>query len=469
MSKMSTSSTLRLLAFLAAPAMFGACHKATNGGPRGSAATASFDASVATRWMQTLYDIVKSNPGLSPPVASRAYGYAGVTLYESVARGMAGYQSLAGQLNGFLGVPEPTTIVDYRAVANAALAAVIRGDNLLRAAVPNISAGNITVADDLETAINDELAAEGIDPTILQNSADHGVAIADSILDWLAEDGFDVFTNCDYTPPVGPGLWTALPGQTALQPCWDQVRPFVLLPGSACNPGPHPDFDETVGSPFYLEADEVYTTTGDAGAGLTPDQNDIAFFWADGPGGTGTPPGHWISILAQICDGDTDGDGLSDAAGETLAVAAEAYAKLGIAVADAFISCWQVKYQYNLERPITYIQRVIDPAWDPLLSTPGFPEYTSGHSTQSGAAYTVLTDVLGARAFNDGTHTIHGNTVGPGATIPPNRIFADFETAALEAASSRLFGGIHFASANNNGVSQGVCVGNEVLTLQFLE
>jgi hypothetical protein len=459
-----TTRTLRLLALLAAPALLDGCHRASNGPRKASAAAASFDASVATRWMQALYDIVKTNPGLSPPVASRAYGYAGVTLYESVAPGMPGYQSLAGQLNGFAGVPETNAIVDYRAVANAALARVIRGG-----AVPSISAGNITIADNLETAVNDELAALGIDANVLQNSADHGIAVADAILAWLADDGFAVFANCDYTPPVGTGLWTALPGQTALQPCWDQIRPFVLLPGGACAPAAHPDYDETDGSPFFEEAEEVYDTTGDAGANLTADQTDIAFFWADGPGGTGTPPGHWVSITAQICDGDTDGDGTSDGPGETLAVAAEAYAKLGIAVADAFISCWQTKYQYNLERPITFLQRVVDATWDPLLSTPPFPEYTSGHSVQSGAAFTILTDVLGARAFNDGTHTIHNNTIGPGATIPPNRSFTDFETAALEAADSRLFGGIHFRAAIDNGISQGVCVGNEVLTLNFLE
>lgn len=444
---------LRRLAFLALPFLGIACHKASHSSRPGSAATASFDASVATRWMQNLYDIVKTNAGLSPPMASRAYGDAGVTLDESVVPGMPDHQSLAGQLNGFLGVSEPDGRVDYRAVANTALAEVIRGG-----IVPNINPANVTRADDLEAAIHSELALE-VDATVPQRSNDLGIAIAAEILAWAADDGFAWFNNCSYTPPVGAGLWTALAGQTARQPCWDQLRPFVLVPASGCSPAAHPAFREVIGSAFRDEAEEVFTTTGDAGVSLTQDQNDIAFVWSDGPGGTGTPPGHWISITAQICETD----------GETLAVAAETYARLGIAVADSFISCWQTKYQYNLERPITYLQRVIDATWDPLLGTPAFPESTSGHSVQSGAAATVLTDVLGPRTFTDDTHSIHGDAVGPGATIPTARAFIDFDTAALEAADSRLFGGIHFRAAIDNGIAQGVCVGNEVLTLQFLK
>ncbi len=430
------------------------CQRVSHDRAPTSEATAQFDASVATRWMQTLYDVVKTNAGLSPPVASRAYGYAGVTLWECVVPGMPGHQSLAGQLNEFTGVPQPSGIVDYRAVANTALAAVIQGG-----IIPAINGTNVTRVTDLEADINGELALE-VDPSVLQRSNDLGADIAAAILTWVAGDGFTIFNNCTYTPPVGPGLWVALSGQTALQPCWDLIRPFVLLPASECAPIAHPTFSETLGSAFRNEAQEVVDTCGDAGAGLTVDQDAIARFWADGPGATGTPPGHWISITAQICDDD----------GETLAVAAEAYAKLGIAVADAFISCWQTKYQYNLERPITYIQRVIDANWDPLLATPGFPEYTSGHSVQSGAAATVLTNVLGARAFTDNTHTIHNDLVGAGNTVPPARNFTDFDTAAQEAADSRLFGGIHFRAAIDNGVAQGVCVGTEVLdNLQFLK
>jgi hypothetical protein len=378
-------------------------------------------------------------------VASRAIGYAGVTLYESVVPGMADHRSLNGQLNGFTGVPQPTSIVNFPVVANTALAAVIRGG-----AVPGIKAADLTAVDTLETSIDDTFVPT-LDATVMQDSLDLGDAIAAAILAWAADDGFAQFNACSFTPPVGPGLWQPLPGQVALQPCWDLLRPFVLLPASECAPPAQPSFSEDPASAFFAQANEVYTTTGDAGANLSSDQREVAFFWSDG-GGTGTPPGHWISIVAQICTTDN----------ENLATAAEAYAKLGIGVADAFISCWQTKYQWNSERPITYIQRVIDAAWDPLLSTPPFAEYSSGHSVQSGAAASLLTDVFGARAFTDDTHNIHNNAAVL-VNAPNPRSFADFDAAAQEAAISRLYGGIHFRPAIDNGVAQGQCVASQIL------
>ena len=113
----------------------------------------------------------------------------------------------------------------------------------------------------------------------------------------------------------------------------------------------------------------------------------------------------------------------------SLAAAAEAYARVGIAVHDAFIACWNAKYVYNLQRPVTYIMQNINPSWTPYIVTPAFPTYTSGHSTQSGAAARVLTDMFGTKRFTDTTHTDHG-------LVPPQqpRIFNSFDEAAAEAA-----------------------------------
>jgi hypothetical protein len=143
----------------------------------------------------------------------------------------------------------------------------------------------------------------------------------------------------------------------------------------------------------------------------------------------------------------------------SLARAAEVYAKVGIAVCDAFIACWHQKYVSNLLRPVTYIGRLLDPTWLPLLDTPPFPEYTSGHSVQSGAAFQVLTDLFGERyPFVDHTHDERG--------LAP-RSFGSFFEAAEEAAISRLYGGIHFRSAVENGVTQGRCIGTAVSALPF--
>ena len=143
--------------------------------------------------------------------------------------------------------------------------------------------------------------------------------------------------------------------------------------------------------------------------------------------------------------------------GASLMLAAETYAKVGIAVCDSFVACWSTKYRYNLLRPVTYLQRLIDPAWLPLLATPPFPEHTSGHSVQSGAAFAVLTDLFGdAYAFEDHTHDSRG--------LAPRR-FASFTAAAEEAAISRLYGGIHFRPAIQLGLEQGRCIAGAVNAL----
>jgi len=138
----------------------------------------------------------------------------------------------------------------------------------------------------------------------------------------------------------------------------------------------------------------------------------------------------------------------------SLADAAEAYAFTGIALGEAFISCWQTKYTYNVLRPETYIRRVIEKDWTPALVTPLFPEYTSGHAVSSAAAATVLTALFGEIAFTDNTQVEAG--LG-------TRRFTSFKAAAEEAAASRVFGGIHYPMASTNGLAQGRCIGAAVL------
>jgi hypothetical protein len=239
--------------------------------------------------------------------------------------------------------------------------------------------------------------------------------------------------------PTPPGF---LP---ALQPYWGRNRCFSVAGGADCPPGDHPPYSEDQTSAFFAEALEVYDTVRN----VTPGQVEIARFWSDDPGETATPPGHSISITTQVLRKE----------GASLARAAEAYAKVGIAVCDAFIACWYQKYVYNLLRPVTYVRRLLDPAWLSLLVTPPFPEYTSGHSVQSGAAFQVLTDLFGeSYAFVDNTHDARG--------FAP-RSFGSFLDAAEEAAISRLYGGIHFRSAIVNGVNQGRCIGEAVGALPF--
>jgi membrane-associated phospholipid phosphatase len=136
----------------------------------------------------------------------------------------------------------------------------------------------------------------------------------------------------------------------------------------------------------------------------------------------------------------------------------EVLARLGVALADAFIGCWQTKYEFDLLRPVTYIRRTIDKSWESAIITPPFPEYPSGHSTQSAAAAVVLTDLFGENfAFEDATHAKDG--------LEP-RHYASFWAAAEEAGISRLYGGIHFRAAIERGLEQGRCIGAHAVALR---
>jgi membrane-associated phospholipid phosphatase len=396
---------------------------------------------VASAWFDLLYDVVKIENS-SPPVAARTYGIAAVALYEAVVPGSIGNRSLVGQLNEFSSVPRPTPHQPYHwpTVANAALAHAIGG--LFSGASPD-AVDAINAREQTFTAA----FQSRVPPAVYAHSTAHGRAVAKAVLAWASTDGFTTLSNCPYTPPVGSGLWVPTPPSfipNPLQPCWGQLRPLVLTAADACAPPPPPAYSRALTSAFYANALAVYQTN----LTLTDEQTTIAEYWADNAGATGTPPGHWIAIVGQLARTQS----------LSLMAAAEAYARVGLAVADAFIGCWQTKYTYTLLRPVTYIQDLIDPDWLPLLNTPSFPSYTSGHSTQSGAVATVLTDQFGAMTFTDTLFTDHELT-------PPQapRTFTSFDEAAEEAAVSRLYAGIHYPFDNENGLTQGRCIGQVIL------
>lgn len=410
------------------------------------------EALVATTWFDLYLYLIQQTEGFTPPVAARTLGYAGVTLYEAVVPGAPGYQSLAGQLNDLPALPHPNPHQHYSwpAVANGALAA------LARDLFFNTSRENEALIDALEQQLAMKLQAE-LDATTLAASADYGRTLAAAIYHWSMNDGGHrgQLKNfpLDYQPATRVGGWQPTPPQFSrvpLQPDWGDNRPFVLQRDAECAAPPPPPYAEETGSAFYQQALEVYDTIRT----LTPEQRTIALFWADEPGRTATPPGHSVALATQVLR----------AQHASLPLAAETYAKVGIAVADAFISCWRTKYQYDLVRPITYIQQLIDPAWnnpdltDPV-TTPPFPEYTSGHSVQTAAAAVVLTALFGEHyAITDHTQDHRG-------FLP--RSFGSFEELAAEAAISRLYGGIHYRTAIEAGLVQGRCIGQQILTLRF--
>lgn len=398
----------------------------------------AFPSDVAWAWFDTLYDVVKTER-TAPPLASRIYGIMSVALYESIVDGSMGNRSLVGQLNdlGLLPTPKPEKKYHWPTVADRTLAAVIRGlyPTASQASMDLINAQEQEFASRFQTVVPDP---------VYSRSVMLGQDVADAVLGWAATDGFSTHNNCTYVPAPVSGAWVPTPpsyNPSPLQPCWGQIRPMVLTSGAECAAPGSPPFSTDPSSEFYAAALEVY----DTGRHLTPEQKTIADYWADGAGATGTPPGHWIAIVGQI----SRNNGLS------LMASAEAFAHVGIAVHDAFIECWYTKYVYNLQRPVSYIRDHIDPAWSAYITTPAFPSYHSGHSTQSGAASTVLTDLIGIMPFTDTTHVDHGLVPQPNP-----RSFSSFEEAADEAAISRLYGGIHYAFDNNDGLDSGRCIGD---------
>lgn len=406
----------------------------------GAPAYAGDGGKVISMWYKLILELVRHTPTYSPPVASRAFSYTGIIAYEAVASGRDDMLSYAGQLNGLAPPParDAGATYDEGVVLNAALTDAV--DSFFANTGPTGQRAMAAMAKSLKSEAEAGVAADVID-----RSTAYGRAVADHIIAWSATDGGAVIENMgfpyDYTLAQGPDKWVPtsliVQQQKPLLPDWGKVRPFAMPSGATCDLPPPPAYSEDPASAFYAEAKEVYDTTKT----LTPDQKKIARFWSDDPMLSPTPPGHWVYIAIDILDQQN-----ADAARR-----AEVLSMLGISVADAFIGCWHAKYEYNLLRPVTYIRRVIDPKYETLLITPPFPEYPSGHSTQSGAAAEVLTKLFGDNfAFEDRTHEDEGMDARP---------YPSFVAAAEEAALSRLYGGIHFRSGIEQGLEQGRCIG----------
>lgn len=276
-----------------------------------------------------------------------------------------------------------------------------------------------------------------------------GQSVAGTIIALRSHDGFNDFV--DYVPRNGPGLWqpTGPMFDVAQTPQWADVEPFVLTRPDQFRPAGPPALSSQAWTDAFNEVKSLGSATSTS---RTADQTEIARFWADGAG-TYTPPGHWNQITESVA--------LSQ--GNSLAENARLFAELNLALADAAIAGWDVKYHDNFWRPITAINQADtdgnpytapDSAWTSLLITPPFPEYVSGHGTFSATAATVLAANFGDNLSFDTT------SIGlPGVT----RSFTSFGAAAEEAGRSRVYGGIHFQFSNLDGQTTGRNLANYVL------
>ncbi|WP_405329922.1 vanadium-dependent haloperoxidase [Leeuwenhoekiella sp. LLG6367-2.1] len=387
----------------------------------------------------------------SPPVASRIYAYSNIAAYEVLVQKNKDYKSLAGKLTGLK--PAPQASAD--APVNYDLAALIAQMEIAK---------TLIFSEDKITALRDSLYTswEKQNPTELYASKEYGLKVADHIKSWM--DG-DMYKQTRTMPkfsvnPDNPSRWQPTPPayMDGIEPHWMKIRPFVIDSASQFKPLPPPEFSMEKDSEFYKQLIEVY----DVRNAMTSEGDDsekmaIAQFWDCNPYVSThkghlmfatkkiTPGGHWIGIV-KIATQKTNSN---------LMETVHAYTKTSIALFDGFISCWDEKYRSNLIRPETLINQYIDDSWAPVLQTPPFPEYSSGHSVVSGAAAEVLTQIYGDDfSFEDDTEVAYGL---------PVRNFTSFRTASSEAAMSRLYGGIHYRAAIEEGLKQGRQIGNYIV------
>jgi len=384
-----------------------------------------------------VYDI------FSPPVSSRIYAYFTVAGYEAARFDNPEYLSLAGQLHGLSSVPAPDPGKQYCFPLAAVEAALQTG----RAMV--ISESKLA-AD--QNRILQQYKETGMPESIFENSVGFGKAVADHILAWAAKDKYrETRSLPKYTIGEDSASWKPTPPayMKAVEPSWNRLRTFLIDSAQEFKPAPPFAFSTDKNSTFYKEARLVYDTS----LVLTPEQKEIANFWDCNPFkmnisghvmyGTKkiSPNGHWINITQVACKKVHAG----------FLRSAEAYACLSVVMADAIISCWDEKYRSVVIRPETYINQYIDENWMPVLQTPPFPEYTSGHSIISSSAAVMLTRLFGGNfSFTDSTESEFG--------LAP-RHFSSFQQASEEAAISRMYGGIHYMAAIKSGLVKGKEIG----------
>ena len=357
-------------------------------------------------------DLVRHTATYSPPVASRAFAYLGVIGYEATASGRADLVTLVGQLRDLKTLPKREVNATY----DEAVVLVAALSSALWRFFDNTGPTGQRAMTAMDAKFTPTVVA-GVPADIVARSDAFGRALTAAVSDWADGDGRSEIPNMgfplDYKLKEGPQYWrptsTIAQQQTPLLPDWGNTRTFAMPTGETCDLPPPRTFSTDKDSAYYKEAKEVDDTV----THLTPEQKEIARFRSDDPMLSTTPPGHWIQVALQVSNKNQ----------LSIDKRVDVLVRLGVATADAFIGCWQTKFEFETVRPVTFIRANIDPNFAPVLITPPFPEYPSGHSTQSAAAATVLTQFFGDNfAYEDSSHVRDG--------LPP-RQFASFWAAAV--------------------------------------
>ncbi|MFP2995742.1 vanadium-dependent haloperoxidase [Spongiivirga sp. MCCC 1A20706] len=396
--------------------------------------------------MKKLTDVIVYDI-FSPPVASRVYMYPSVAAYTVVQKGNTElFNPIEQQINELKAIPDPTDEnVNFNLAALHAFTEV--GKDLI------FSEDKMTA---YQNNMYDSLTKAGLPNKVLVASKEYGEIVKNHILEWADKDMYkQTRTYPKYTILEEDKFWKPTPPDymDGIEPHWNVMRTLVLDSAGQFPPKPPLAFDLTDDSEFKKQLLEVF----EKGSGRNEEEKAIASFWDCNPYVSHhrghamfatkkiTPGGHWIGIT-KIAATKSNSD---------FAETVNAYTNVSIALYDAFISCWDEKWRSLVVRPETLINQHIDEEWVPLLQTPPFPEYTSGHSVISRAAAITLTDLYGDNfEFLDTTELEYGL---------PARSFKSFIQASEEAAISRLYGGIHYMMAIEEGVNQGQKVGEFIV------
>lgn len=396
--------------------------------------------SVFALTMVMVHDVV------NPPAASRYYSYATIGAYDIVAQNDS---TLPGPSRFIRHYPTAYISVaareyDYRI---AALYCILETGRLMLPSGATLQ--------EKEDKFLQSLRKKKVPAALLARSVAVASEVAAQIVSWSKTDNYNkLSTLLRYTPLKEEGHWYPTPPAyiEAVEPHWNTIRPMVIDSSTQFPAPPLTKFSKDTGSAMYKLVKEVY----DISKQLTPEQRAIAGFWDCNPFAVNTsghmmigykkisPGGHWMDITGIT----------TRQAGLEIGASILVHAVVAVTLMDAFISCWEEKYQSSRIRPETYINKYMDVRWQPVLQTPPFPEYTSGHSVISTASAEVLSYLLGDHfSYTDNTEELWD--------ISP-RHFNSFREAAEEAAISRLYGGIHYRDAITGGQVEGRMLGQTI-------
>ena len=436
---------------------FTACDNSKELDPIAVKSVKDYDSKVVQDWQDLFLQIERYATVYRPCPAARMLGYVGLANYEANVPGMPEYQSLAPRYAG-LNIPEVETGKDYHwpTVSNAVYA------TMFKKFFANVQSTDLFKIATLESSINIQFS-KSVDAETIKRSKDYGAQVANAVWDYSATDknGHDKYLDprpTSYVPPTGIGKWqpTAPDFSRAMYPYWGKVRTFAIKEEDKLARPPI-TYSEDKTSAYYAQGLEVYTRT----TPQTSEDRWIAEFWSDDVlSFTFSPPARWIAIANQVEANEKS----------NLEIAIMAAVKVGLSLNDASVACWNSKYVYNVERPITYINKFVQPSWGIsslttnsfLPGTPSFPAYPSGHSTFGGAAAEALVSVFGANyTLTDRCH--EGRTDFNGKP----RTFDSFYDMAAENAFSRIWLGVHWRMDCEEGLRMGYVVGRRVNALPF--